>query len=422
MTDQIQTIPSKDITFGTRIGAGGFGIVYRGDWHGYQIAIKTLKLQELDEKKETEFKRETRVMASLNHPGIVRLYGICTEPGNYAMLVEFMAKGDLNSLLKDKKQALPWNPMRWQLAIDIGAGLVYLHANKILHKDLKSHNILLDHNLKAKITDFGLSRIKETTGKTFTYSGGGTLPWMAPELFDREVIKTKAVDVYAYGVVLWEIASREEPWKDLGGQRIMIQIFQGNREEIPEDCPQDYAKVIQSCWKQKPEDRLSAFAALQALKKAKPQEKEQVPHKDTPVTPPVLTPEQIKKSLSEKSSFSFGSEEFQQIADRYAAELKDGKPSRLWNLETGDVVKTFGQHSETIFALCPVSTDTIATGSYDKTIKIWNLKTGQCVRTLEGHASGVYALAKLPNGHIVSASYDNTLRTWDSYTGPSQHS
>ncbi len=103
------------------------------------------------------------------------------------MVMEYLPKGSLYQVLHDSKETLPWNPIRWDIAIDVGKGLSYLHSQNIVHRDLKSLNVLLDDQYRAKITDFGLAKIKLETNSTTTKTkqGMGTTRWRAPELFKR---------------------------------------------------------------------------------------------------------------------------------------------------------------------------------------------------------------------------------------------
>ena len=162
MTDSLQIIPNKEISRGKKIGEGGFGEVYKGTWNNYEVAIKVLVLKDQMKKKDLvgDFIDEARAMAKLNNPAVIRLFGICTDPGKYAMVMELMPRGNLDGLLSDRKRVILWNPLRWQLAIDIGSGLSFLHKHGIIHRDLKSMNILLYGQLRAKITEFGLAKMK----------------------------------------------------------------------------------------------------------------------------------------------------------------------------------------------------------------------------------------------------------------------
>jgi serine/threonine protein kinase len=130
---------------------------------------------------------------------------------------------------------------------------LYLHTQNIIHRDLKSLNILVDAQMRAKVSDFGLSKIKLTTAST-TKGGGGTPHWMAPELFDEEA-NTYASDVYATGIVFWEIAARKLPYEGKNQMQIGRYVEKGNRETIPGGIPARFASLMQRCWAQRAGDR-----------------------------------------------------------------------------------------------------------------------------------------------------------------------
>jgi len=176
-----------------------------------------------------------------------------------------MSNGSLDRVLYSKRD-LPWNPLRWQIVSDITQGLCYLHEQSIMHRDLKSQNILLDEDLHAKITDFGISKIIEDPTKTMT-KGRGTPCWMAPEVMRIEEDGQKKsytfkADVYSYGIVLWEIAAREEPYTGLDIFKLYEKIKEGGRPEIkksflPPEQPKSYARLMRRCWAQDPDQRPS---------------------------------------------------------------------------------------------------------------------------------------------------------------------
>ena len=138
----LPTIAWKTLQVGDLIGNGSYGDVYRGSWNGKTVAIKKLLLKKLSDTLKEDFENETKIMADCQSERIVRLFAVCNEVGNYAMVMEFMEKGSLYQLLHDEKVELPWS-LRWRLALEIGEGLAYLHGKKILHRDLKSLNILV---------------------------------------------------------------------------------------------------------------------------------------------------------------------------------------------------------------------------------------------------------------------------------------
>jgi serine/threonine protein kinase len=186
------------------------------------------------------------------------------------MVMEHMLNGSLYHLLHNL-QPLEW-PIRYRIAEDITSGLALLHSKNILHRDLKSLNVLLYSQgiqIRAKLTDFGLSKVKnETTSMTSKASSQsvGTLPWMAPELFQLRARYTQKSDMYSYGMVLWELASRKVPFAEVGHAAIIMRhIEKGEREDIPEDCPPSFAKLIKWCWHQEPEKRPTIDVAAKAL-------------------------------------------------------------------------------------------------------------------------------------------------------------
>jgi serine/threonine protein kinase len=180
--------------------------------------------------------------------------------------MEYMSKGSLfNVLHSDEK--LSWL-QREQIALDIACGLAFLHAEKILHRDLKSLNVLLDNHFHASLTDFGLSKIKAETHNTMTKDGHpvGTPAWMAPELIDQPY--TAKADIYSCGIVFWEISSRQVPYKDAPNPYVIPHwaAQEDKHDKIPQDTPPRFAKLIQWCRKPKAEERPIADEVVTELK------------------------------------------------------------------------------------------------------------------------------------------------------------
>jgi serine/threonine protein kinase len=200
---------------------------------------------------------------------IVGFYGVCTEVGHASLIMEYMPKGSLYGVLQNKREDLPWL-IRWNIAIDIGKGIHYLHCRHILHRDLKSLNVLLGDHYQAKLCDFGLSKIKIESASTTTNNKAGTVRWRAPETFKRGYKPATSMDIYSYGMVLWEIASRAIPFADGDEQTVISWLKDGEKETIPEDCPEIYGDMIKKCWLDDPQSRPSAQVIPEALEKAKP--------------------------------------------------------------------------------------------------------------------------------------------------------
>jgi predicted Ser/Thr protein kinase len=228
------------------LGRGGFGIVYKGKWRNSDVAIKQLHLTQPSPSSLEEFQKEMAIMARLRCPQIVQFYGAYFEPC-YGIVMEYMPVGSLYAVLHNNKP-LDWE-IRHQIAIDIACGISFLHAETILHRDLKSLNVLLDEHYHAKLTDFGLAKIKNESSSTATSHSVGTLAWMAPELFQRHAKYSQQSDIYSFGMVLWELVSREVPFKDAHSPELIAKwVPEGEREEIPKDTPPKIAHLIKLCW------------------------------------------------------------------------------------------------------------------------------------------------------------------------------
>ncbi len=262
-------IPYNELQYGNKLGAGGFGIVYKGTWRFQHVAIKEL----LDEKPSSaaaaDFKNEMQVMAKLRSSNVVQFYGCVLGNPKYCIVMEYMPKGSLFNLLRSN-QALDWSA-RYKMTLDMACGLAFLHAENILHRDLKSLNVLLDENYHAKLTDFGLSKVKSETHMTTKHQSKGSEGWMAPELDDPDVSYTPKCDVFSLGITFWEVATRKSPYEKVEANRrsrIISWYAQNKREEIPTDCPPKMAHLIKWCWDTDPSKRPTAAEAVKYLRDA----------------------------------------------------------------------------------------------------------------------------------------------------------
>ncbi|CAA2987652.1 probable LRR receptor-like serine threonine-kinase At1g07650 isoform X1 [Olea europaea subsp. europaea] len=202
---------TKNFDPANKIGEGGFGSVYKGLLSdGTVIAVKQLSSK--SKQGTREFVNEIGMISASQHPNLVKLYGCCVE-GNHLMLIyEYMENNCLSRALfgKDvtKRLKLDW-PTRVKICLGIARGLAYLHEEsrlKIVHRDIKTSNILLDKDLNAKISDFGLAKLNEEDETHISTRIAGTIGYMAPEYAMRGYLTNKA-DVYSFGVVTLEIVS-----------------------------------------------------------------------------------------------------------------------------------------------------------------------------------------------------------------------
>jgi tetratricopeptide (TPR) repeat protein len=261
-------IPYAELQLGEKLGKGGFGIVYKATWRLQPAAVKVLRDDKPTEATINAFKTEMQIMASLRAPNIVTFYGCVLGNPTYGIVMEYMPKGSLYSVLHSS-QTLDW-PTRYKICLDIAGGLAFLHASHVLHRDLKSLNILLDENYRAKLTDFGLAKIKtRTRTRTSTDQMVGTYGWIAPELTDAAADFTPQCDIFSLGVVLWEITTRKLPYETaVNPAFISFWYAQNKREDIPADCPPKLAHLIKLCWDTDPNKRPNAAQVVQDLKAA----------------------------------------------------------------------------------------------------------------------------------------------------------
>jgi serine/threonine protein kinase len=232
----------EDCEFGTRIGGGGFAIVYEGYWKNKHVAFKTLFDPRVDEKLKREFMDELHVMSSLSHPNIVELFAVNVKPPKLFFIMELCDRS-LYQLLHLTKEHISIDKLI-HMATGFASGMQYLHGKKpsIIHRDIKSQNILLTIDWKIKLCDFGLVTTKVTTA--------GTPAYMAPELLKNKPF-SKEVDVYAFGIVLWEMFSREVPWNAMDPRDIITAVGNSQRPDIPRyDCPDFIQGLIETCWAQ----------------------------------------------------------------------------------------------------------------------------------------------------------------------------
>nr|ABK06414.1 flag-tagged protein kinase domain of putative mitogen-activated protein kinase kinase kinase [synthetic construct] len=237
-----------DLTIGEQVGQGSCGTVYHGLWFGSDVAVKVFSKQEYSAEVIESFKQEVLLMKRLRHPNVLLFMGAVTSPQRLCIVSEFLPRGSLFRLLQKSTSKLDWR-RRIHMALDIARGMNYLHhcSPPIIHRDLKSSNLLVDKNWTVKVADFGLSRIKHETYLT-SKSGKGTPQWMAPEVLRNESADEKS-DIYSFGVVLWELATEKIPWETLNSMQVIGAVgFMDQRLEIPKDIDPRWISLMESCW------------------------------------------------------------------------------------------------------------------------------------------------------------------------------
>jgi tRNA A-37 threonylcarbamoyl transferase component Bud32 len=237
---QWEHIDPEELEIGQRIGGGGFAIVYEGHWKGKHVALKTLFDPRVDDKLKQEFMDELHVMSSLSHPNCVNLMAANTRPPKLVIVMELCDRS-MYQFLHQTKEPLS-QELAMQMACDTASGLAYLHEQTppIIHRDIKSMNLLLTINKTVKLCDYGLVTTKVTAA--------GTPSYMAPELLQSKPFN-KTVDVYSYAIILYELFKREMPWVGYGAMEIRSMVLAGERPDIPTvDCPFLIRGMIRRCW------------------------------------------------------------------------------------------------------------------------------------------------------------------------------
>jgi serine/threonine protein kinase len=292
-------VPWTSITFSEDaiLGSGSFGVICRGtakqiDKKGEKeipVAVKVLKAQSSKVSKSTLilggsqmsscyqklFIREIETLSRIDHPCCARFFSY-NIMGGYAYAMELLhislhdvlsyaSRGTPYCYSKPDGTRIEWNDTRRSIvAFGIAAGMCHLHDRKVIHRDLKSLNVMLDDDLFPRITDFGLSKVMEygpSVVRNITMTGGqGTELYMAPEMFNEASNYTTAVDVYAYGSVFYEIITGDLPWHENGNpcyelREIWKRVLEGQTPPIPNYVNAQHKSLLEACWERDPERR-----------------------------------------------------------------------------------------------------------------------------------------------------------------------
>ncbi|KAF6125894.1 muscle associated receptor tyrosine kinase [Phyllostomus discolor] len=285
--------PRNNIEYVRDIGEGAFGRVFQARAPGLlpyepftMVAVKMLK-EEASADMQADFQREAALMAEFDNPNIVKLLGVCAVGKPMCLLFEYMAYGDLNEFLRSmsphsacslshsdlsvRAQVCSPGPpplsCAEQLCIarQVAAGMAYLSERKFVHRDLATRNCLVGENMVVKIADFGLSR-NIYSADYYKANENDAIPirWMPPESIFYNRYTTES-DVWAYGVVLWEIFSYGlQPYYGMAHEEVIYYVRDGNILTCPENCPLELYNLMRLCWSRLPADRPS-FASIHRI-------------------------------------------------------------------------------------------------------------------------------------------------------------
>uniref|UniRef100_A0A9J8BMJ7 receptor protein-tyrosine kinase n=1 Tax=Cyprinus carpio carpio TaxID=630221 RepID=A0A9J8BMJ7_CYPCA len=258
------------LSIGKVLGEGEFGSVMEGhlrkpDGTSEKVAVKTMKLDNFSQREIEEFLNEAACMKDFHHPNVIRLLGVCLEvvSGHFPkpmVVLPFMKYGDLHSFLllsrlSEEPVYLP-TQMLLKFMIDIALGMEYLSGRNFLHRDLAARNCMLRDDMSVCVADFGLSK-KIYSGDYYRQGRIAKMPvkWIALESLADRVFTVKS-DVWAFGVTMWEIATRGmTPYPGVQNHEIYDYLLEGNRLKQPSDCLDELYDIMFSCWSTDPVDR-----------------------------------------------------------------------------------------------------------------------------------------------------------------------
>ncbi|KAL5703705.1 non-specific serine/threonine protein kinase [Ranunculus cassubicifolius] len=236
-----------------KIASGSCGDLYRGTYLGNDVAVKVLKSEHLNEDLELEFAQEVKILRKVQHRNVVRFIGACSKRPQLCIITEFMPGGSLYDYLHKNRNVLDLR-LLLKFAIDVCNGMEYLHRNNIIHRDLKTANLLMDTENVVKVADFGVARFQIQGGVMTAETG--TYRWMAPEVINHQPYDQKA-DVFSFAIVLWELTTAKVPYDTLTPLQAALGVRQGLRPDLPENVHPKILDLMQRCWEALPMDRPS---------------------------------------------------------------------------------------------------------------------------------------------------------------------
>ncbi|KAG0233142.1 hypothetical protein BGW41_001622 [Actinomortierella wolfii] len=248
-----------NLTVGKLIGSGGYGSVYHGRWNLRKVAVKKFDFTKQDAQAvDQAVKHEIELLERLRDTNIIQFFGTTYHENRLVLVMEFADGGSLKGAIDSGRLAAGNNPWeeKMRIARDIARGLHFIHTSRILHRDLKSANVLLTKHMDVKLADFGLAVIKSHTSSNSVAAAGGnesakgTVRWMAPEIFAARPVYSTKSDMYALGMVMWEMAAEcTVPFKDHTDTYLLIRLIEnGVREILPDGTPADYRGWVERCW------------------------------------------------------------------------------------------------------------------------------------------------------------------------------
>jgi len=232
-----------------RVGVGASGTTYLASWRGVNVAVKVAGN---GVSRLSEWKSEVAALTRLRHPNIVQYMGAVVEPPTFCLVLQYCDGGDVGRMLR----GLTPRGFTMHVAHGVATGMSYLHRRHIIHRDLKSANVLIDGGGGVKLTDFGVAvQVAENTNLRELTAETGTLRWMAPEVARHECYR-KSADVYSFSMLLFELLTHQFPFNDrLPLQAVVASALQGLRPPLPTGTPETLVALIERCWDARASER-----------------------------------------------------------------------------------------------------------------------------------------------------------------------
>ncbi|XP_057962934.1 serine/threonine-protein kinase STY8-like [Malania oleifera] len=255
-------IDVNQLKFENKVGSGSYGDLYRGSYCSQEVAIKVLRPDRVNADMLREFSQEVYIMRKIRHKNVVQFIGASTLSPNLFIVTEFMSRGSVYDFLHKQRGSFKL-PSLLKVAIDVSKGMNYLHQNNIIHRDLKTANLLMDENKVVKVADFGVARVQAESGVMTAETG--TYRWMAPEVIEHRPYDHKA-DVFSFGIVLWELLTGELPYALLTPLQAAVGVVQkGLRPMVPKRTQPKLAELLGRCWQHEPTRRPNFSEIIEIL-------------------------------------------------------------------------------------------------------------------------------------------------------------
>ncbi|KAF8700772.1 hypothetical protein HU200_034128 [Digitaria exilis] len=236
------------LKFEQKLASGSFGDLYHGTYCSQDVAIKVLKPERVSVDMLREFAQEVYIMKKVRHKNVVQFIGACTRPPILCIVTEFMHGGSIFDFLYNRRGNFQVTDVL-RIASDVSKGMNYLHQINIVHRDLKTANLLMDDQV-VKVADFGVARVKDQSGVMTAETG--TYRWMAPEVIEHLPYDHSA-DVFSFGIVLWELLTGKLPYEDMTPLQAAVAVVQKDlRPTIAADTHPMLADLLQRCWQKDP--------------------------------------------------------------------------------------------------------------------------------------------------------------------------